>query len=346
MSNTVHRRRTVSATFFVVVGFGASQLVRLVGNIVLTRLLVPEYFGVIALASVYVTGLALFSDIGLAPAVIRSNRSSDPVFLNTAWTLQLLRGPAIWLVAAALAFPIASLYDEPVLRIMIPLIGLTPILQGFQSTSLILLQRDLKQGSVTLIELIAQIAGLGCTIAVAYIYRSVWALAIGGLVTTVLKTVWSHFLNRENPNRFRLERESVRELLGFGKWILLSTAMMFLATQADRLLLGKLFDMTLFGVYGIAVTFAEMPKKVISHVSNRVIFPAISKIADLPRRELRAKIARTVSIRSGSPDCSAVQLRRPDHASSLRRSICRDRMDSPASCTRYVAARSLCNGRP
>ena len=74
-----------------------------------------------------------------------------------------------------------------------------------------------------------------------------------GLLPLFIKAVWSHFLPTSTGRGFRLEKTSVQELFSFGKWIFLSTAMMFLATQSDRLLLGKIFPMALFGVYNIAV---------------------------------------------------------------------------------------------
>jgi len=127
-------------------------------------------------------------------------------------------------------------------------------------------------------------------ITLAYIYRNVWSLILGGLVTSALKMLWTHFLDSRVRNRFILEKAAVKELLSFGKWIFVSTAMMFLATQADRLLLGKFFPLALFGVYSIAVIFAEMPKQIISQISGKVIFPLISQFSQLPRNELRQKI--------------------------------------------------------
>ncbi len=139
-------------------------------------------------------------------------------------------------------------------------------------------------------ELVSQFIGLVCMILLAYIYSSVWVLVAGGLVSGIIKMFWSHFLEQENRNRFCLEMSSVRELISFGKWIFVSTAMMFLATQADRILLGKMFPLALFGVYNIAVMFAELPKMVLGQLSGKVIFPLMTHFAELTRPEFRKKI--------------------------------------------------------
>lgn len=285
-----YKKKAVKAAGFVVFGYGFSQVIRLAGNLVLTRLLVPEFFGIMSLAHVFHRGLALFSDIGLEPGIIRSDRSDESVFLNSAWTLQVIRGFILFGFSVVIAFPVAKFYQESILLYVIPVIGLISIFDGFKSTSLVILNKELKQGKITQIELIIQTFGLVVMIIMAYIYRNVWALVVGNLIASLLKTIWSHILPSKINNGFKFEKDAVKELLSFGKWIFISTAMMFLATQADRLLLGKLSPLSLFGIYSIAALFSELPKKIITAVSHKVIFPLISKFSYLPRKDLRLKI--------------------------------------------------------
>jgi len=286
-----YKNRAVKAAIFVVLGYGLSQVIRLAGNLVLTRLLVPEFFGIMALAHVFHRGLALFSDIGLEPGIIRSNRSNEPIFLNSAWTLQVIRGFILFGFSVVIAFPVAKIYQEPILIYVIPVIGLISIFDGFKATTLVVLSKELRQGKLTYIELTIQSIGLVIMIIIAYLYRNVWALVVGNLIASLFKTIWSHILPSKMHNSFKIEKDAVKELLSFGKWIFVSTAMMFLATQADRLLLGKLFPLSLFGIYSIAALFSELPKKIITAVSQKVIFPFISKFSYLPRKDLRSKIS-------------------------------------------------------
>jgi O-antigen/teichoic acid export membrane protein len=284
------KKLVIEAASFVVIGFGLSSVIRLIGNIVLTKLLMPELFGLVSLARVFVMGLYLFSDIGLAPAVIRSDRSNDPVFLNTVWTIQIIRSAVITCLLCIIAFPVAALYNEPILKKVIPVIGLLVMINSVQSTALITLDRDLQQKKLTIMSLVVQIISTGCMLVAAYFFRNIWALMFSDLIGNIIMVVWSLLLNKAHPNRLMLEKRAVRELLSFGKWILVSTAMVFLASQADRLLLGKLFTMTKFGVYNIAVTFAELPKQVITRLSGKIFFPLIAKYSHSPREELRKKI--------------------------------------------------------
>jgi O-antigen/teichoic acid export membrane protein len=285
-----YKKKALEASAFIIIGFGLSQVIRLAGNLVLTRLLVPEIFGLLSTARIFCMALALFSDIGLDQAVIRSKRANDPDFLNTAWTLQLIRSVILSVLSMAIAFPAAHFYNEPMLKDVIPVVGLFGLICGFQSTSLIILNRELNQKMVTYIELTIQVVSLICMIIAAYFFRNIWALLVGDVVGNLIRTIWSHILNSSRPNRLKLERQSVHELLSFGKWILVSTAVMFLASQTDRLIVGKILGMAWFGVYSIAVNLSEMPKQVVGKLSGSVIYPLISKFSHLSPVELREKI--------------------------------------------------------
>ncbi len=289
-------RKALRAGTFVLVGYGFSQFIRLLSNIVLTRLLVPEYFGIMALSQLAFQGLFLFSDIGISQSLIRSPKSTDENFVNTAWTLQVIRGLVLFVIMILIAYPMAKFYNEDMLIYVIPVLGINSILMGFQSTSLVILNKELKLGKLTYMDLMIQCLNTALIIILAYIYKNVWALVIGGLISSLIKTIWSHLLKSQIKNKFQLEKGSIKELLSFGKWILLSTAMMFLATQSDRLIFGKLFTISFFGVYNIAIIFAELPKQVISKISGSVLYPLISSFSHLPRIDLKNKIKKQRTI--------------------------------------------------
>src|ERR1700677_1936056 len=92
LANKVLESTAIRATFWTVMEYGCSMALRVVNSLVLTRLLMPESFGLMALVMTLIVGISMMSDIGLGPSVIRSQRGDDPVLLNTVWTLQVLRG--------------------------------------------------------------------------------------------------------------------------------------------------------------------------------------------------------------------------------------------------------------
>src|SRR6266705_3556248 len=97
-----------------ILGYAASQVLRLVSTIVLARqLLGPQAFGLVALVNVFLTGLDLLSDLGIGMDVIQHPRGDDPAFINTAFTIQAGRGLVLWVLATALAYPFAEFYHQP-----------------------------------------------------------------------------------------------------------------------------------------------------------------------------------------------------------------------------------------
>jgi len=271
------KSRTTSATVWTVAGFGASQGLRLAGNLVLARLLIPEDFGTMALIAILMQGLVMFSDVGIGPSIIRSARGNDPDFLNTAWTIQAARGLALWICACALAIPFAGFYNEPKFEILVPVACLNVFILGFISTALFTENRALNLGRITSIEVVSQIAGLTVMVSWAFAAPTVWALIAGGIVSSTAKMLLSHLMFPSKRNCFRWDRSAVSELVKFGKWIFLSTALGFTSGQIDRIVLGKLVPLDLLGLYSIAFMWANAPYQLTLAWSSKVFFPLASK---------------------------------------------------------------------
>jgi O-antigen/teichoic acid export membrane protein len=290
MSSATLKQQAIVNTAWTIFGYGTSQILRLGSNLILTRLLIPELFGLMALVNVLIIGLNLFSDIGIIPSIIQNKRGDEPVFLNTAWTIQVIRGFGLWLGCLLISFPVAQFYQEPRLSWLIPIVGLNSIVAGFNSTSIASLNRHMEIGKIIRFELGTQIISLVVLITWAWLNPSIWALVGGSLVTAAIELIWSHRLNTKLSNRFVWDKQVIKELSSFGRWIFLSTAMTFLATQIDRLILGKLFDLEMLSFYIIAFTLADVPRQVVAKVSSQVMYPLIAKYASLPRNILRDKI--------------------------------------------------------
>jgi O-antigen/teichoic acid export membrane protein len=217
------RRVAIRASIFELSGFGASQVIRLGGNLVLTRMLFPEAFGLAALVAIVLQGLELLSDIGFSQAVVQNERGDDPVFLNTAWSLQILRGIALTGICLVLAYPLSLLYAEPVLTWLLVVGAFQSLLQGFLSTSLFTLRRRVHVGPLNLLELAGQIVGVVAMIAWALVDASVWALIAGGVVRAIFRLATSHLLEVGYRNRFAIDRTCANEILSFGRWIFASS---------------------------------------------------------------------------------------------------------------------------
>ena len=152
--------RAMRSSAWTASGFAISQVIRLASNLVLTRLLLPEAFGLMALVTVAMIGLANFSDVGVGQAIMANRRGDDADFLDTAWTIQVARGGLLWLATCALAAPVAALYDEPSLARILPVAGLTLLIAGFNPTRIETANRHLALGRVMLLDLTSQAIGV------------------------------------------------------------------------------------------------------------------------------------------------------------------------------------------
>ncbi|TMM49323.1 polysaccharide biosynthesis protein [Sulfitobacter sabulilitoris] len=265
--------RVARSSSFIILGYGGSQAMRLAANLILTRLLFPEAFGLMALITVVTVGLAMFSDVGIGPSIAQSRRGDDQAFLDTAWTVQVMRGFALWAVACLAAYPVAQFYGDAALMTYLPLAGAALAVAGFNPTRIETAHRHLLMGRLTLLDLAAQALGIASMIALAMVLQSVAALVIGGVLQALAKLVLTHLFLPGPANRFHWERAALRELVGFGKWIFLSTALWFVASQGDRAILGKFLTLEWLGVYNIGYFLASFPMLLGSAVSGRIFLP-------------------------------------------------------------------------
>jgi len=272
------------------VGYGASQILRLGSNLLLTRLLAPEYFGLMALINVLMIGLNMFSDLGLGPNIVQSRRGDDPRFLNTAWTVQFLRGCAIWLCSIVGAWPFAMFYDDPRLLWLVPVVGFSAVITGLNSMKVFSAQRHIDYARLTLIDLASQAASVALMVGWAMWQASVWALVGGWLFGNLVKMVATHTAMPGPRDRFSWDPASVHELIGFGKWIFVSTILSFAANSAGSLILGKVVSMAEVGVFSIAVTLAKGVEQAFETISSRVLLPVFARIKALPIAEVRARL--------------------------------------------------------
>jgi O-antigen/teichoic acid export membrane protein len=277
--------------------YGGTQILRLASNLILWRLLPAEAFGLMGLVNVVMQGLYMFSDVGIGPSIVQHERGDDPDYLNTAWTIQVIRGTILMLVAGALALPAAGFYGQGQLAPLLLLVATTPFIQGFTSTNVHAASRQLALRRLALVDLSTQVIGTLAMVVTAFLTHSVWAMAGSGVLATIYRLVLSHKAMPGIRNRFRWDRSAVTALTHFGRWVFLSTLLTFMAVNSDRLIFGKLITIEELGVYaGVAITWATLPSSVLARVFGTVMFPLLSRVRNLGEavgpvfRETRSKV--------------------------------------------------------
>lgn len=291
------KQRILHAGSWSIVGHGLTQLIRLGSNLIMTRLLVPEMFGVMSIAITLTIILGLLSDLGVQQNIMQSSRGNDPEFLDTAWVVQITRGLGLWLIAVAISIalyfgniagwlPEKSVYAVPILPLVIAITGFSAVIAGFQSTKIATAHRGFNQKRLMQIGLISQLIGLLFMVAMASYKPTIWALVGGTLIAAAVTTVLSHLWIPGHTNRFRIEKSALHEQMAFGKWVFLSSGLYVLATHGDKLLLGAYIETDTLGLYVIAAIMINAIAGVIHKLFFTVSLPALCEIARTNRSRL------------------------------------------------------------
>lgn len=287
LRGTELKRKVFTGSFWIAVGFGSQKALQLASNLILTRLLFPEAFGIMALVNVFIMGVTMFSDMGVRPAIIQAKNADDPSLLNTAWTLQIIRGSVLWMLLCALAYPVSQFYGEPTLFPLLCFCGLTAFAAGFRSIDLILAERELNLKKVMLVKLCGQLTGIAAMISLALTYKSVWALAIGTVCGAIVEVILGHLILRNHRHRPGWNTAFAKQIFHFGKWIFWSTIFTFFSGQGVRMIEGRFVTTETLAMIAIAGTIAWMFGELIERFMSSLLFPTLSRI----RREEPHKFA-------------------------------------------------------
>ena len=307
----------IGATQWVVVGSSIGHVLRLGSNLILTRLLVPDMFGLMSIATTVGVIMVMLADIGLRQAVIRSERGDEPAFLNTAWTMQVVQGFVLWggsiVVAIALGLSDAlgwvdptSTYGDPLLPWLVAATGFYAVLNGLSSTLALTSTRHFKLRPIFLLDFIGQVVGLIVIVPLAWWSKSIWSLVVGSMASIGVSALLSHVWMNGPRNVFRWEMASVREIFNYGKWLAVSSAVTVFATNGDRLILAAYANAATLGLYSVALSLVGALETVLNQLFDRVMLPAFSEvarrdIANVPNAyfRLRWKIDPLILISSG-----------------------------------------------
>jgi len=271
---------------------------------ILARLLAPEDFGIVGIATLATGILDVFSQTGFDRALIQK-KELDKDYLDTAWTVSMMRGAVLCLILFLLAPIIAKFYHVPGASPIIRIVGLSFLAKGLNNIGVIFLSKELRFGRKFFYDVSVALLGFFVTIPLAFILRNEWALVWGLVTQFMARLIGSYIVDAYRP-RMRLNLVETRELYSYGIWVFASAVVSFLARQGDSLVLPRILDTTVFGLYTMAFNIADLPANQVGVVS-RVLFPTYSKLqGDLSKlRQYYLRSMRLISFLS-VPACGGI----------------------------------------
>lgn len=279
--------RTLSAGAWSLGSAGSTFFLRLASNLIMTRLLVPEYFGILAFAMTFASAVALLTDVGLHQSIVRE-KDLTPRFLRVAFSVRIIRGLVIGagvLVCAGIFAIIGPMFAAPESAMawpymphLIAMTALMPVMDGFLSSNFDVAKRQLRYDRLLVVEVLGNVFRIFCQVSFALASPTVWALFVGTVAGGLGKVLLSHFYLPGPRMRWHWDTEIADRLWKFGKWIMASSGMTFIINNGDKLIFGFLVPGSLLGFYVIAYVWISAAQTIVVNFTNSVGFPVVSEI--------------------------------------------------------------------
>lgn len=274
-------QRVVVGTFWIYVLELLLRGLRVLRTFILARLLVPEDFGIVGIATLATGFLEVFTVTGFDRALIQK-KELDHQDLDTAWTISVLRGIGLSAFLFFIAPLVATYYDAPSATAVIRVVGLSFLAKGLNNVGIIYLSKKLRFGQKFLYDLSTALIGFVVTVFLAFKIRNEWALVWGIIAQYTASLIGSYIVDAYKP-RFRLNTSRAKELYSFGVWIFASTVTTYLAKQGDSLVVPKVLGVEALGYYSMAFNLAALPAMLVGKISS-VLFPAYCNLQENPTR--------------------------------------------------------------
>ena len=284
------------------------------GNLVLTRLLFPEAFGLMTLVTALMVGAAMLTDIGITPGVVRDARGEDPAFLHTAWLLQIGHGVVMTLAMCVLAGPMASHFAQPELTGLIFATAMVPLISGFASINLALASRRVQSRPLVMLEMAVQLTTLLIIVALALWQASVWAIVWGNVAGALLRVGASHLFVRGVAARLKFDRSAARSIMHFGGWVTINSTLTFAVGEGSKLIGGSILSLKTLGLLGIATGLSGLMVQAVHMIVSRSLFPAYAEVfrsGDMPRFARMIERSRAMQVGIGCTVCIALSAMGP-----------------------------------
>ena len=252
----------------------AKSVVQLVGLSILSRLLSPTDFGVMALATVVTNFAGLLRDMGTGPALIRS-RDMSTTLANSVFWVNITAGSVIAIVVIAFSVPIAHLFDSTALiHVLWGLAFVFPIM-SFGSAHQALLERASQFRTVARVDVMSYTTGMCAAIVSARFGLGLWSLVIQAIVHSTMSSIQFYLASSWTPS-FRWDGKEVRSIFGFSSNLTLSNLVIYLNRNADSVIVGKVLGAIALGPYSLAFKIMLYPLQSIAFVASKALYPVLS----------------------------------------------------------------------
>ena len=288
--------RTILGGLWTAITNASGRILQITLLVVLARLLSPGDFGLYGIATLTLTALQRFSRLGFDTALIQRHEENVDSYLDTVFTLQILRGVALAGVAFLAAPLVAEFFSEPRATPILRVIALSSVIRGLYNPGIVYLEKNLEFHKKFVHSFSRAASRFVVSIGYALVSPTVWALVVGAVAGKFVQLLVSYVIHDYRPWP-RFDRERAAEMVNYGKWIFGSSAISFFYSEGDDIFVGRILGSGSLGAYQIAYQLSNAPATEVAHTISRVSMPAYSKIQD-DERALREGFHRVLQLSS------------------------------------------------
>ena len=275
-SDVTIRRRLASGALWMIAMRMASRLLGLGSTIILARILTPEDFGLVALATMLLGALEMLGEFGFDLALIKDQKAQRHHY-DTVWTLTIVRNIVIAALLCILALPVANFFEEPRLDNIIYYLAVGILIEGFANVGIVDFRKKLDFNKEFRFRFTINLLRVLITVVIAVIYPNYWALVAGIVVGRIFYTILSYKLHDYRPG-FCLR--GWQEVMSFSGWLLVISVCQYFQKQGYQFFIAKYTNSSTLGIYNVAYEISNLASSELIAPIKRASIPVFSKIND------------------------------------------------------------------
>lgn len=263
------------------------RCIGIVSTLVLARILVPDDFGIVAMASVVVAFVDIMFDLGINVALIQRKTPSQ-AYYNTAWTLRIIQASCVAALLCAAAPFAADYYDDARVTAAVQVMSLSILASAFENVGIISFQKELNFVADAKFVLFKRLFGFCVTIVLTLVLENYWGMILGALCGRLASTMRSYWIH---PMRPWFCLQEFREIFSISQWVLVKNVSQYLDRNLHLIVVGGIARTSVTGGYTLANEISDVPGTDLLAPINRVLFPAFARARDDMRELTRLLIA-------------------------------------------------------
>lgn len=292
-SNEDIKKRVAIGTFWMVLLKLAVRGIGILSTLILARLLLPEDYGLVAMALAFYALIEMLAAFGFDFMLVQKKRIAREDY-DSAFTARLICYCILSSIVFLSAEEVASFYEEPLLVNILFAMSVQMLLSGFDNIALVDFRREMMFDKEFKFQVSVKIIGFIVTVALAYTLRNYWALVFGSLALRLSSISLGYYFRPYMP---RLCFSKIKEIMNFSQWLLLMNFASYLRLQLPNIVLGKYVSTRAVGIYSMGTEIGQTSSQEIVAAMNRPVYSGFAKLAsNMP--ELQKNFLDVISFQS------------------------------------------------